>query len=226
MTGKFHLFGLAHFVILSAIPATALAFSEICRKSRQAALRLTRGLGFFLLVNELIWYGYKYRYEGFRFPEGLPLQLCDLTLWLTILSALTLTQWCYEVAYYAGLAGSSMAVLTPDLWAPFPSYPTIYFFLAHGFVIVTILTLTWSRTLVPRRNSVWVAFGVLNNYALAVGVFDAIFKTNYLYLREKPVSTSLLDYLGPWPIYIVAGEAVALLLFAALWIPWRQRAPS
>ena len=184
---------------------------------------IAKGLGVFLMVNELTWYVYRYHYEGFRFPEGLPLQLCDFTLWLTVVAALALKPWCYEFAYFAGLGGSSMAVLTPDLWAPFCSYPTIYFFLAHGLVVITILTLTWGRLMRPRRARVWIAFRTLNIFAAAIGLFDWIFKTNYLYLREKPRGASVLDYLGPWPLYIVGGEALALGMFLLLWLPFRKR---
>lgn len=224
----FRLFGFAHLVILAAIPSFALALALLSRRRPADARRIRLALGGFLLVNELIWYGYRLRMEGVRFPEGLPLQLCDLALWMTIVAALWLKPWSYELAYFAGLGGSSMAVITPDLWAPLVSYPSIYFFLAHGGIVATILYLAWAKLARPRPGCVWRVFLRLNIFAALIGCFNAIFDTNYMYLCRKPAGATLLDYLGPWPVYILAGEALALGIFGLLWLPFAAgtRRPS
>ena len=40
-----------------------------------------------------------------------------------------------------------------------------------------------------------------------------------LYLRGKPYASTLLDWMGPWPLYILVVQAVALMLFALLEAP-------
>ncbi len=220
MRTDFVLFGPAHLAILASIPSAAALLAKFGSRHTRP-IRLCLGIS--LLANELVWNVYRLKTEGLRAPEGLPFQLCDLALWMTVLSLLTLKPWLYEVAYFTGIAGSGMATLTPDLWAPSWSYPTWYFFLAHGGVIVGILWLTWSRLLRPRRGSVWRALAVVNAFAFLVGSFNAVFRTNYMYLCRKPAGASLLDYFGPWPVYLLAGEALALLLFTLLWLPFRGR---
>jgi len=223
MQVDFVLFGPRHLLILGAFPAAAALLTWLSRQRPASTRAIRLGLGVFLVVNELIWLIYRLKTEGVRFPEGLPLELCDLALWMTILTAFTLRTWSLEVAYFAGIGGSSMAMLTPDLWAPFLSYPTMYFFLAHGGVVMTILFLLWSRSARPRSGCVWRAFAILNIYTALIGAFNAFFGTNYMYLCQKPLNISLLDYFGPWPVYIIVGEVFALLAFQLLWLPFRAK---
>jgi len=226
MSSHFQLFGPLHISILISVLAIAKVFALISGVNPSAARRVRYCLGLFLAVNEFIWYGYRLHYEGFRFPEGLPLQLCDLTLWLTVWSLFTLGPFMFEIAYFAGLGGSGMALLTPDLWAPLASYPTFYFFVAHGFVVACLLMIVWSGQAKPRRRSLWKVFALLNAYAALIGIFNAIFKTNYMYLCQKPAGASLLNFLGPWPVYLVPCEGVALLIFWLLWLPVRSAPPA
>ena len=224
MNNRFHLFGPVHLLILASVPAVALLVTMAARHSRASALRTRYTLGSLLAINEVAWYAYRLHFEGFRFPEGLPLELCDLTLWLTVFTLFTLNTFAFETAYFAGLGGSAMALLTPDLWAPPASYPTIYFFLAHGMVVVCLLMLLWSKQTKPRPGSPWKVFAALNTYAGAIAVFNAIFHTNYMYLCSKPAGASIIDFLGPWPVYVFGCEAIALAIFWLLWLPIRSQA--
>ena len=184
------------------------------------AARLALGYG--LALNELTWWIFRYSREGIHLPN-LPLQLCDATVWTAALACITIRPALVEFTYFAGIAGAGMALLTPDLVFPWPSYPAFYFFLAHGGIVVAIAVLVFGGIAPLRTGAVWRAFGWLLAYALAVGIFDALSGANYMYLRRKPGNGSLLDGLGPWPIYLAGGAAVALALFWLLWLPARPQ---
>lgn len=224
MQTDFVLFGPAHFAFIAAIPAAALLLTLAARGNPARGRVLRLALGWFLLVNELVWYSFRLTTEGVRFPEGLPLNLCDLSLWLTVAALLTLNRWAYEPAWFAGQAGAAMAVLTPELWAPTWSYPTLYFFTAHGGIIASILFLVLSGQARPGPRAIWKGLAVLHVWAAFVGTFNAVFHTNYMFLCRKPSAASLLDYMGAWPWYVAAGDALAVVLFLLLALPFRRSA--
>jgi len=128
-----------------------------------------------------------------------------------------------EVAYFWGLAGTIQALLTPDLPQHFPSYPYFQYYIAHGGVVAAALVLVVGLRRHPRRWAVaWVA-GLTVAYAALVGFVDAVTGADYMYLRSKPPSATLLDVLGPWPWYILSAAAIAVCLFAILDAPFRLR---
>ena len=75
----------------------------------------------------------------------------------------------------------------------------------------------------PLPGCVWRVMLALTGYALGLGLFNWVFATNYMYLCRKPAGASLLDFLGPWPVYLVVGEVVAAMLFSLLALPFRER---
>jgi hypothetical integral membrane protein (TIGR02206 family) len=183
---------------------------------------LRTGLACVILLDTIWWYGYQAFHGQLRFPSQLPLDLCDLTLYLTVIALVTLSPAAFDLTYCFALAGTSMALLTPDLWERFPSVSTVQFFIAHGLVVTAVLYLVWSRQARPRKGSVARAMLALNLLAAFDGIFNWIFKTNYMYLCAKPGNASLLDFLGPWPLYIAVTEAVAFVPFLLLYVPFRS----
>ena len=115
------LFGPLHLALLLAITAACVIFSLLLRRRRVPARTLRLIIGWGIIVNELIWWTYRYGHEGLHL-WNLPFQLCDVTLWMSALACLTLSSRVVEFAYFGGLAGAGMALLTPDLWSPFGGY--------------------------------------------------------------------------------------------------------
>jgi hypothetical integral membrane protein (TIGR02206 family) len=220
------LFGPEHLAILAAVPLFAAALALIHRKLPRCAKSLRLGLAVALLLDTAVYYGYLATHGQLTFPGHLPLELCDASLCLVIITLFTVNKAVFDLAYYGALAGATMALLTPNLWEPFPSFGTVQFFVAHGLTVAGVLCLLWSGQARPRPGSVARAMLGVNIFAVFVGAFDFYFKTNYMYLRAKPQNASLLSFLGPWPWYLVATEAVALCLFFLLYLPFRPSKPA
>lgn len=212
------LFGVLHMMLLGAVSLLAILLVLICRRAPAShrAVRLVLGWG--LVINELFWWRFRYSHEGIHLGN-LPLQLCDVTLWASAIACITLLRPIVELSYFAGLAGAGMALITPDLWSPWPTYPAIYFFVAHGGIVIAAAVLVFGRVSQLGPNAVWRAFGLLLGYAFLVGMFNWAFGSNYMYLCRKPKNASLLDALGPWPWYLVPAAGAALILFWLLWLP-------
>jgi hypothetical integral membrane protein (TIGR02206 family) len=223
MPTNFQLFGAVHLAILCAVVALAGVLAVLQRRLRAGTRWLRLGLGTTLVLDSLTYYGYLAWRGQLTFPNHLPLELCDASLVLTIVALFTLNRAVYDLAYYWALAGATMALLTPNLWEPFPSFGTVQFFVDHGLIVASVLFLAWSGLMRPRPWSVARAMLVLNILAVFIGAFDYVYKTDYMYLRAKPQNASLLDLLGPWPWYIAATEFVALGLFVLLYLPFRSR---
>lgn len=151
----------------------------------------------------------------------LPLHLCDLVLLIVLFALLLKRQILFELAYFYGLAGATQAILTPDLAGLMPLWRFVYFFGAHAIVIVGIVYMITGLGMKPNPGAVKRAMLGLVAYTIIAGLVNAIAGTNYGYLRAKPQGGSIMDYMGPWPWYILVMGVFALVCFTALMLPFR-----
>lgn len=159
-----------------------------------------------------------------------PFHLCDVAL-ATMVWALVRPKdrLVSELAFYWALSGSTQAILTPDLVQAFPSFRWISFFLLHIGLILSALYLSVRDHFILPPASIGRAWIATNIYAVIAGLLNWKLGTNFGFLARKPTNPSILDYLGPWPYYIIVCEGVALVLFSACYCCARwagRRAPE
>ena len=217
------MFGPAHLAIICTVPAIAAFLAIAHRQAMPGCRKIRFALALFLFASTASYYGYFALTGAQMFPQHIPLELCDASLWLIVASLLTLKPAIFDVAYYWAIAGATQSLFTPNLVNPTP-FLSIQFFVDHGLIVCATLYLVWSGQAKPRPGSIMRSFVTANIYAVLVGSFDIIFKTNYMFLRSKPPTPSLLDILGPWPWYILVCEVVAFGLFLLLYLPFRRSA--
>jgi len=147
---------------------------------------------------------------------NLPLHLTDAVTLVSILALWSPRPLSVELVYFWALTASLQAVLTPDLGQTFPSIFYFTYFATHAGAVVAACLLVFGRRLLPRPRAEWRVFALTVVFAALAEAGNLLTGGNYMFLREKPSSGSLLDLMGPWPWYILGAAALALAMFLAL----------
>lgn len=208
---------------VGALLVIAVCITGVVVAARRRPGSWLRVFAIVLVVDEVSWWVYLATGGGEpgQRAQPLPLQLCDVAIFVAAVALWTRSTLLVEVTYFWALAGTLQAILTPDLPQHLPSYPYFQYYIAHGGVVGAALALVVGLRIHPRPWAV-VRVAVLTlAFAAFVGVVDIATGADYLYLRAKPPSPTPLDLLGPWPVYLVAAALVGFALFAVLDAPFR-----
>lgn len=156
----------------------------------------------------------------FTLHHSLPLQICDFA-WVVVAWAL-LTRRALPTAltYYWGLTLSVQALVQPTLTQPFPEPDFFVFWGKHVLIIWGAVYLCLSLRHGPdwvgyRRAVVWTLVWLV----VVLGV-NALLGSDYGYVNRKPSEATVLDLLGPWPIYVVLEMAIVMGGWALITLPW------
>jgi hypothetical integral membrane protein (TIGR02206 family) len=217
----FTLFGYQHGIVLLIVAGLSILLPLLAR--RRLSPRQQLGLSRFLAITLSFWaaiYVVILLVLGDFDPRtDLPLDICNITALLLPFLMWNPTLRVHGVLYFWIVVGTLQANLTPHLHNGFPHFIFIKYWMVHGGLIVYTIYITVVFEYYPDRKSIWRSFGLLQVYMVSIFMANLILGSNYLYLIRKPPTASVLDYLGPWPVYVLVAELLALAGFHLAWAP-------
>ena len=204
-----------------ALLATALVAALLVAAARRWgdawAVPAGRGLAVVILggfVCEQLTYALRGQWTA---EVNLPLQLTDAVTLVSVVALWRLeSALLVELVYFWALSASLQAVLTPDLGQSLPDVLFFTYFVTHSGAIAAACLLVFGTRRAPRSNAVWRAYAITVAFAGLAAVGTVLTGGNYMFLRHKPAHGSLLNFMGPGPVYILVGALLGLVMFLAL----------
>jgi len=194
------------------------------RGSAKSDQRMRYILASVLILQELSLNAWRLVNHTWSPATSLPLHLCGVSVVLSAIMLVNRNYLLFEINYFWGLGGAIQALLTPDIGIyGFPHYRYFQFFVSHGTIIMAVLYMTFVHGYRPELKSVWKVFGITNIYLVVIAVFNWVVGGNYLFICHKPINGSIIDFLGPWPWYVLSLEGVGLVSFLIYYLPWLIR---
>lgn len=210
----------------TAIGLGAVACVVLCTGLPRLTPRGRRGtmgvLALILLADVASWLIAEVIDGTFSAKTSLPFALCDAMVLVAAVACCWPAQVLVELTYFIGLAGTLQGLVTPDLSVGFPHLVFFQYVVGHCGVIAAALALVIGERRYPSSIGVLRTFAIAACYTALVGIIDAAWGANYMFLRRPPSNWTLLRLLGPWPYYVLTAAVVAIVLFELLDLPFRR----
>ncbi|KEZ50455.1 TIGR02206 family membrane protein [Metabacillus indicus] len=217
---KFILFSAEHIwtIVIIAVIIVGMMLLKKSWMPYQHPIRLALAAVLFLaLITHQMWLLTEHAWSA---ASALPLHLSDLSVILAFIMLLNGSEKLFQFLYFAGIASSVQALLTPDLSTyHFPHFQYIVFFISHGTVILAVVVMLMAFSYRVTFRTVWKSVLIVNLYAVIIFAVNKWLGSNYMFLMKKPEGMSLLNVLGKWPWYLIWAELIMIVSFLLLfWV--------
>lgn len=225
---EFILFGTTHLLTLSIIFAISLGVPFFLRsKYRLDSLsQFEKILGFTLILNELIKPFYLIAFGDYKWTNTVPLHACHISSYATGLFLLTRHQQFFDFAYFWGIGGGTMALLTPDVEFTFPDLDFITLFSGHGllffglmYIVIVIRQKVTFSSLVNALKYSLILLPIMYGLNLLIGG-EPGYEANLWYLMKAPAGDSLMTLFPNPPMHVIPVFPLVAGIFYMLYLPF------
>lgn len=218
---RFETYGSSHLVVLAICAVGVVAIVLFGRRAQGRGVNRAFAVAIVLVTIPLQIL--QLLPEEWNPRTSLPFQLCDLAWMFAVYSLWTRSRLGATVTYLWGITLTTQAMLTPDLGSAFPEPRFLMFWAMHVLIVWAAVHLVFGLRLLPTWATYWRTVGITAVWAGAVMVYNTAADTNYGYLNGKPASASILDLLGPWPLYVAVEIVLIMAVWALITWPWARQ---
>jgi hypothetical integral membrane protein (TIGR02206 family) len=220
-------YGPDHFLVLGVTAALIVAAPLAVHRARDTRRteRLIALAGWALLVLTLLWLGWGLLPAHWNIGESLPLHFSDALRITTAIALITRSGWAVAVSYFWGLTLNLQTLITPNLnYYDAPVLEFAMYWLLHVAALLAPIVLVWGLGYRPTWSGYGATLALTISWAALALAANAVTGANYGYLSRAPEGPSILDVLGPWPVYLLWEAVLVAVVWACMTLPWTTRA--
>ena len=220
----FILFGNIHIVTMAIIVLVAVFLPLVCKNQSISNKSLISKIIAFIILSHVIISPYKDLYllqNPYNWKEILPIHMCDLSEIFLAAFLLGGPKILYKCAFFWGLAGASMAIITPDI--PVIDLDYAFFMIGHGMIVIGVMYATISLGNRPYAKDILTVSAITAFVLLPIVYLINLIlgePANYWYLIAKPAGASLMDAFPEPPYHLLITTPLAIATFCLIYIPY------
>ena len=218
---EFSPLGMSHFLI-TAITVALIIFLPYFFIDKSNKLKNILIISLILLM--LINHAMDFYYEGYLndIKLGLPLHLCDFSSASVMLYFLTKKREFFLFAFFAGISGAGMAILTPDTQYGFPNIHYIRHMIGHAMILLGVSYAIIIDNQRPYLKDVHRVLIVLSMFLAMIYFINYLLgaPANYWYVAEKPPGTNVTGFMRETPYHMIDIYILAVIVCYLIYIPY------
>ena len=174
-----------------------------------------------ILTNQSLDF-YREGYGIGNWKLGLPLHLCDFSSASIIIYFFTKRREFFLFAFFAGISGAGMAILTPDVKYSFPHIDYLRHMIGHSMILLGVAYAIIIDNQRPQLKDVHRVLGVLSVFLLLMYPINNLLGSpaNYWYVAEKPPGFNVTDLMRDAPYHMIDIYILTVIICYLIYLPY------
>ena len=220
----FILFGNIHIITMMGILAVSIFLPLIYKNKSDLQKSVMTKIIAYTLIAHVVISPYKDLFileNPYNWREVLQFHMCDLSELFLAWFLLGGPKILYKCAFFWGIGGATMAIITPDISHHDLDYA--FFMIGHGMIVIGIMYATIALNNRPYAKDILTVSFITACILLPITYLINLIlgePANVWYLMAKPAGASLMDAFPEPPFHLLVLTPLALAMFFLIYTPY------